>query len=269
MLVFFLKSLKLESEDILPMTRREGAKKPDAEETDGVWAPKVASPPRKQPLIATWLSEFEEKIARDFYRRTGLDYKQTIAQIIDAADPFPGMQVLDVPTGTGVIARQFVGRVGEKGKITGGDMSREKLEKARLAAHSAKVSMRVEWRVIMAERLAFGDSSLDLITSVMAFHRLQAQQFLDSAYRVLKPGGRLLIADELAPKIGASPLKLKFRQHYYRYIARDPGEAAAHFYTADELMEMLHERKFTQIVLRALRQRSEHDRVFTLIKAVK
>jgi ubiquinone/menaquinone biosynthesis C-methylase UbiE len=129
--------------------------------------------------------------------------------------------------------------------------------------------MRIEWRVMMPERLAFGDSTLDLITSVMAFHRLQAPQFLDSAYRVLKPGGRLLIADELAPKTGASPLKLKFRRHYYRYIARDPGEADAHFYTADEVMEMLHERKFTQIVLRALRQRSEHDRVFTLIKAVK
>src|SRR5688572_20308226 len=98
------------------MTRRDGAKKPE-EETEGAWAPKLTSPPRKQPLIATWLSEFEEKIARDFLRRTGLDYKQTIAQIIDAADPFPGMQVLDVPTGTGVIARQFVGRVGEKGKI--------------------------------------------------------------------------------------------------------------------------------------------------------
>ncbi len=252
------------------MTRREdAAKKDDAEEKQGVWKPKVASSPRKQPLITTWLSEFEEQIARDFHRRTGLDYKQTIALIIDAADPFPGMQVLDVPTGTGVIARQFVGRVGEKGKITGGDVSRENLEKARLAAHSAKVSMRIEWRQMMAERIAFSDSSLDLITSVMAFHKIQAPKFLDSAYRVLKPGGRLLIADELAPKVGASQLKLKLRQHYYRYIARDPGEAAAHFYTADEVMEMLHERKFKQIVLRALRQRSEHDRIFTLIKAVK
>ena len=98
---------------------------------------------------------------------------------------------------------------------------------------------------------------------------MQAPQFLDSAYRVLRPGGRLLIADELAPKTGASPLKLKFRRHYYRYIARDPSEADAHFYTADEVMEMLNERKFKQIVLRALRQRSEHDRIFTLIKAVK
>jgi hypothetical protein len=65
------------------MTRREGAKKPDAEEPDGVWTPKNTASLRKQPLIATWLSEFEEKIARDFYWRTGLDYKQTIAQIID------------------------------------------------------------------------------------------------------------------------------------------------------------------------------------------
>jgi ubiquinone/menaquinone biosynthesis C-methylase UbiE len=251
------------------MTRREDAAKLDMEQTNGVWTPKAALPPQKQPLIATWLSEFEEKIARDFYRRTGLDYKTTIAQIIEAADPFPGMQVLDVPTGTGVIARQFVGKIGEKGKITGADTSREILEKARLAAHSAKVSLRIEWRQMIAERLAFNDSSLDLITSVMAFHRLQAPKFLDSAYRVLKPGGRLLIADELAPKAGSSPLKLKFRRHYYRYIARDQGEAEAHFYMADEVMEMLNERKFKQIVLRALRQRSEHDRIFTLIKAVK
>src|SRR5262245_30831166 len=121
---FFPQSLKLESEDNLPMNRREKPAKPDAEETEGVWTPKVAPTRRKKPLIATWLSEFEEKIARDFNRRTGLDYKQTIDLIIDAADPFPGMQVLDVPTGTGVIARQFVGKIGEKGKITGGDVSR-------------------------------------------------------------------------------------------------------------------------------------------------
>src|SRR5262245_18278467 len=249
------------------MNRREDAAKPDAEETEGVWTPKVAPTPRKQPLIATWLSEFEEQIARDFNRRTGLYYKQTIALIIDAADPFPGMQVLDVPTGTGVIARQFVGKIGEKGKITGGDISREKREKARLAAHSAKVSMRIEWRVMMAKRLALGDYSLDLITSIMVFHPLQASDFLYSAYRALKPGGRLLMTDELAPKVGSSPVKLKFRRDYYRYIAPDPGEAAAHFYTSAEVMEMLNERKFKQIVLRAPRQRSEHYRIFTLIKA--
>jgi len=251
------------------MTRPEDATKLDEEQTNGAWAPKLALPPQKQPLIATWLSEFEEQIAREFHRRTGLDYKTTVAEIIEAADPFPGMQVLDVPTGTGVIARQFVGKVGEKGKIIGADTTREKLEQARLAAQSAKASLRTEWRLMPVEKLMFEDACFDLITSVTAFHRMQAQKFLAETYRVLKPGGRLLIADELAPEEGTRSFKLKFRQHYYRFIARDQKEAEAHFYTAQEMMEMLGEIGFTQIVLKALRQRHKHDRVFTLIKAVK
>jgi ubiquinone/menaquinone biosynthesis C-methylase UbiE len=265
----FPQFLKLESEEIRPMTRREDAAKLDPEQTNDAWAPKAALPPQKPTLMSTWFSEFEEGIARDFQRRTGLDYKNTIAQIIEAAEPFPGMQVLDVPTGTGVIARQFVGKIGEKGKITGGDPSREKLEQARLAAHSARVALRVEWRAMPPEKLLFNDDSLDLITSVMAFHKFNAQKFLAEAYRALRSGGRLLIADELAPVVAESPLKQKFRQHYYRYIARDPGEAEAHFYSAQEVMQMLNEIGFTQIVLKALRQRSKHDRVFTLVKAVK
>jgi ubiquinone/menaquinone biosynthesis C-methylase UbiE len=251
------------------MTRPEDATKLDAEQTNGAWAPKLALPPQKQPLIATWLSEFEEQIARDFHRRTGLDYKLTVAQIIEAAEPFPGMQVLDVPTGTGVIARQFVGKIGEKGKIIGADATRERLEQARLAAQSAKASLRIEWRVMSGEKLIFEDSRFDLITSVMAFHRMQSQKFLAEAYRTLKPGGRLLIADELAPEASPGSLKLKLRQYYYRFIAHDPKEAEAHFYTAQEMMRMLGEAGFTQIVLKALRQRHKHDLVFTLIKAVK
>ncbi len=248
---------------------RTDDKKLGAEQTNGEWSPKLALPPQKQTPLTTWLNEFEEKIAREFHRRTGLDYKTTIAQIIEAADPFPGMQVLDVPTGTGVIARQFVGKIGEKGRIIGADTTREKLEEARLAAQSAKASLRTEWRLMPLEKLIFEPDSFDLITSVMAFHRMQAKKFLGEAYRVLKPGGRLLIADELAPVAGASQLMLKVRQHYYRFIARDQREAEAHFYQPQEIMEMLGETGFTQIMLKALRQRSKHDRVFTLIKAVK
>lgn len=251
------------------MTRIEDATKLDAEQTNGEWSPKLALPPQKQPIIATWLSEFEEKIARDFLRRTGLDYKTTVAQIIEAAEPFPGMQILDVPTGTGVIARQFVGKIGEKGRIIGADATREKLEQARLAAQSAKVSLRIEWRVMPTEKLIFEDACFDLITSVSAFHRMQAPKFLAEACRALKPGGRLLIADELAPEAVPGPLRLKLRQHYYRFVARDPAEAEARFYTTEETMRMLGEAGFSQTVLKALRQRSKHDRVFTLIKAVK
>lgn len=252
------------------MTQKEDLAVPDKEQTKNAeWSPKQALQPQKPALIDTWLSQFEERIAQDFRRRTGLDYKTTIAEIVEAAEPFPGMRILDIPTGTGVIARQFVGKIGQEGKIIGVDVTREKVEEARLAAQSAKASMRIEWRVMPGEKLSLAADSFDLVTSVMAFHRLNGQKFLAEARRVLKPGGRLLIADELAPEVAPGPLRESVRRTYYKLIARDLAEAEAKFPSTEEMMRMLVEAGFSQIVFKALRQRSKHDRVFTLIKAVR
>jgi len=251
------------------MTRKEDATPLGDEQPAGDWPQRRAKPSYGQNTVVTWLSEFEEKSANDFLRRTGLDYKTTIAQIIDAADPFPGMQVLDVPTGTGVIARQFVGKVGEKGRITGADITKEKIEQARLAAQSARVSLRIEWKLSPIEKLAFPDNSFDLITSAMAFHRLDARRFLAEIYRVLKSGGRMLIADDFATQSGPKGFRENARRAYLRFIKRDEVEADARFLTNEEMMEMLQEAGFNQIIFRALRQDSKYDKLFSLVKAVK
>lgn len=224
---------------------------------------------RNGPLINTWLSEFEEQIAADFRRRTGLDYKSTVALIVDDAEPFPGMQVLDVPTGTGVIARQFVGKIGDKGRIVGVDETREKLDAARLAAQSSKVSMHLELKPMSLERLSFEAESFDLVTSFMAFHRLNGEKLVAEAYRVLKPNGRLLIADELAPEAAPGQLRQTIRRNWFKYIRRDEKEANAEFRTTEEMMRLLTGTGFSQVMFRGLRRRSRHDRVFTLVKAVK
>jgi ubiquinone/menaquinone biosynthesis C-methylase UbiE len=232
---------------------------------------KTEVPAKSKPaIIDTWLSQFEQNIARDFQRRTGLDYKTTIAQIIEAAEPFPGMRVLDAPTGTGILARQFVGKIGQEGKIIGVDETREKVEAARLAAQSAKATLKTEWQVMPVDKLKFADGSFDLVTSGMALHRLpNCQRYLAEVYRVLADGGRLLIADELAPEIEPNALLQSVRRSYYRFIARDAAEADAQFRSSREIIRLLHEAGFNQTVVRALRQRSKHDRVFALIKAVK
>lgn len=249
------------------MTRRDDT--PTIEQNTGVDERKTPIPQKKQSLINTWLSQLEERIAKDFYKRTGLDYKETVAQIIDAADPFPGMQVLDVPTGTGIIARQFVGRVGEKGVITGVDESREIIERARLAAQSAKLSLRVQWKCMSLDKLSFPENSFDLVTCVTAFHKLNQEKFLREAHRILKPGGILLIADELAPELPPGKMIESLRRTFVRYIKRDNKEAEATFPATEEMMDMLLEVGFSKYMFRALRQRNKHDRIFSLIKSVK
>ena len=69
------------------MTRKEDLPALGNEQTEKEWSPKLAIQPQKPALIDTWLSQFEERIAQDFRRRTGLDYKTTVAQIIEAAAP--------------------------------------------------------------------------------------------------------------------------------------------------------------------------------------
>jgi hypothetical protein len=59
------------------------------------------------------------------------------------------------------------------------------------------------------------------------------------------------------------------RRTYYKLIARDTAEAEAKFPSTEEMMRMMVETGFSQIMFKALRQRSKHDRVFTLINAVK
>jgi ubiquinone/menaquinone biosynthesis C-methylase UbiE len=228
--------------------------------------PTAVSVPPASPLTA-WLSEFEEKIAADFRRRTKLDFKETVQQIVEAAELMPGLRVLDAATGTGILARQFVGRVGELGHIIGVDNA-ARIEQARLAALSAKVSRKLEWHEAPPEKLPFENASFELVTCAMAFHRLPAVEFLAAAYRVLKPGGRLIIADELAP-VTPSPLRAWFRRSYYRYIARDNVEANARFYQAEELTQLLCAAGFRQQTIKVLRERGKHDWAFALVKAIK
>lgn len=222
-----------------------------------------------RPIISSLLDQFGQREAEEFQRRTGLDYKAVIAEAIAAAEPQLGMKVLDVATGTGVIARQLVSYVGEKGKIIGIDATEEMVQKARLAAQSAGMGRKIEWRVAPAESLPFDREEFDLITCTMSFPRLRAEAFLKEAYRVLKPDGRLLIATELAPGTSLGELQLKIRRGYRQLVARNSPAADLKYHSADEVGELIRAAGFGQCLTRILRQPRRHATLFSLIRALK
>jgi len=226
--------------------------------------PKGAAAHRPPP-ISQWQNEFEKKVAAEFERRTGFDYRDTLALVSEAAELSPGMQVLDVPTGSGIVARQMLRLVGEKGKVVGVDVA-AMIEQARLAAQSLAIGRRIEWKVGRAEKLPLADGIFDLVTCVLSFNLVQTEQFLGEALRVLKPGGRLLLALELLPK--ETQLRRAARRNYFQFIARDQAEATSHDYTVDDVVSLLLAAGFHQYLIRGVRE-GKHDMVFTLVTARK
>jgi ubiquinone/menaquinone biosynthesis C-methylase UbiE len=107
-----------------------------------------------------------------------------------------GEQVLDVGCGTGTLALEVVARVGPSGRVCGIDPGSQQILRARLKA--ARRNSPVDFQLGVIEQLPFPDAMFDVVFSTLMMHHLPAdlkRKGLLQIARVLKPGGRLVIAD--------------------------------------------------------------------------
>ncbi len=154
-----------------------------------------------------WVNHIFDKTALDYDRMetilglgTGSWYRQ---QALLRAGLAPGMTMVDVGVGTGLVASQAVAILGDASKVTGVDPSPGMME-------NAKVPAGVKLLAGKAEDIPFPDASFDFLSMGYALrHISDLSVAFTEFFRVLKPGARICILEITRPRGRMSKLLLK------------------------------------------------------------
>jgi demethylmenaquinone methyltransferase / 2-methoxy-6-polyprenyl-1,4-benzoquinol methylase len=119
---------------------------------------------------------------------------------IDCSGVRPGQKVLDLAGGTGDLTALFSKRVGPTGQVILADINESMLNVGKDKLRDLGLVNNISYVQANAEALPFADNSFDIITIAFGLRNVTDKDAaLRSMFRVLKPGGRLLVLEFSKP----------------------------------------------------------------------
>ena len=231
------------------------------------------SPPRPRPFLANLparIDSYEEGVARLFHWRTGLDYYATIDQIVDFIVNTRRTKIVDLLCDTGTLALRLAGRKAFFGRIHCFDSNITLLERARQRARLLNLGQAVEFQQFEEPGRPLADGCAEIAVSMFDRHRHPAERFLREAYRILAGGGYLLLGEVIEPRTRLNRMMRVWQRFHLRLVQKNATEAGAVYYDQEELIRLLFDTGFRQVVIQGLKSRSSrHQGVFSLVAATK
>ena len=192
------------------------------------------------------LNQYKQQVIADFNARTNYDneFRYRFAEpLVDLAQLQKGQHVLDIATGTGIVAIAAAQIVGNQGKVIGVDISSGMLAQAQRKIDAAGLQ-NIELIEVDADYLNFPDDSFDAILCSSAIVYLtDIPASLQQWYRFLKPGGIVAFSCNAETAFTASILFREKAQNYRVTIA-NPNEILG---TPERCQNLLQEAGFQDI----------------------
>lgn len=136
---------------------------------------------------------------------------------VDLAGVRRGHKVLDLASGTGDLAARFSGLVGADGQVVMSDINAAMLGEGRRRMVDDGHVGNVQYAQINAQHLPFADNTFDCITIGFGLRNVTDKQMaLNSIYKALKPGGRLMVLEFSHPT--SKPLQSLYDIYSFRLL---------------------------------------------------
>ncbi len=161
-----------------------------------------------------------------------------------------GSRILDVATGTGDVALEIALRTPDSVTITGADFCREMVDLGMVKVAASPYANRIDLKVAPCEDLQFANETFDSITIAFGIRNVVDRKLgLAEMWRVLRPGGRMIILEFSTPR------SLLFRQLYYFYFRRLLPVVGGMFsrynaykYLPDSVLEFPSQEEFSRMI---------------------
>lgn len=222
--------------------------------------------------------DYEATVDQELRKAWGISYSQFVALVLAFAKIPAEDHVLDLATGTGLIPRRLSAECDLRGQLVGVDITWRSVEQAKQMAKAEYSGTTIPFICASALALPFRRDSFDCVICALATHHMDWDVFLEQAAYVLKPGGKLILADVAASPFWAFPgIKacLRLAAYLYFFFTVSPARAwiesgaVSSVHTLAEWKYALQEHNFSLLQVRQLGTRNRWIPSAFLISGIK